>query len=194
MEDRAPLCVFEQLNPRSCTGNHDSSHFPEKNVRTLKSDSSMIRSASAPIPNTTMPEDALPSRPSINHDFPHVSLDRRFCPTRRESRAAPLRVSRRVEQNHKIWERCGLTQPHLVREQTVTQGESPIRLRFVPVPFEIFPKTLGRERFLFVNGTARRCPAGASLAKRHAGRHISFIKTGPSAGSRVPPGPFRRRL
>ena len=87
-----------------------------------------------------------------------------------------------------------MTQPHLVREQTVTQGESPIRFRFVPVPFEIFPKTLGRERFLFANGTAWRRSAGASLAKRHAARHISITLNGPSAGSRIPPGPFRRRL
>lgn len=159
-----------------------------------KSDSSMVRSAFAPILNAGMRKDAALSPASINHDFVHNSLDRRFRSTLRKSRAAPSRVSRRVERNRKIWERCGSTQPYLVREQNVTQEESPIRLRFVPVPFEVFPKTLGRERFLFANGTAWRRSAGASLAKRHAARHISCIKTGPSAGSRVPPGPFRRRL
>ena len=54
-----------------------------------------------------------------------------------------------------------MTQPHLVREQTVTQEESPIRLRFVPVPFEVFPKTLSRSDFC--SQTAQH--GGAPLAQ-----------------------------
>jgi hypothetical protein len=52
------------------------------------------------------------------------------------SRTGRNGLFRESKQNRKILRMSRSTQPHLVREQIRTREESPIRSRFVPLPFE----------------------------------------------------------